>query len=216
MKEKIKINIISDVVCPWCAVGLKRLKKAIAELDIADYVNISFEPFELNPHMSAEGENLLEHLQGKYGSPEERQKQMQEHITEQGQELGFSFDFFDDMKAVNTRDAHILLEYAKENGKQVVLKERLLTAYFGERKDVSDRDVLIEELQSAGLDPVEGKALFDDDNARYEISQKQRYWQERGVSSVPTMVFNGQNALIGAQPVDVFKKVLSELLEGFA
>lgn len=212
MADKIKIDIISDVVCPWCAIGYKRLERAIQEMGVQEQIELEWQPFELNPHMPAEGENVQEHIANKYGASMEDQKRSQEHMAEIGAELGFTFDYFDDMKIVNTRDAHILLDYAKENGKQTELKMRLVTAFFGERKDVSDRNVLLEELKSIGLNTDKAMARLDNDDARYEVQAKEAYWQNVGVSSVPTMVFNNASALTGAQPVDVYKQILADLL----
>ena len=117
------------------------------------------------------------------------------------------------MKIVNTRDAHVLLEYAREEGKQTDLKLRLLSSFFGERKDVSDRDILLRELKSVGLDGEEAKARLTDEAARTSVVERERYWQGLGISSVPTVVFNMKSALTGAQPVEVYKQVLSQLLK---
>ena len=185
MADKIKIDIVSDVVCPWCTIGYKRLEKAIADLDIQDHVDIEWQPFELNPNMPVEGQNVQEHIAEKYGSTLEQQKESQQHIAKAGAELGFTFDYFDDMRMANTFDAHVLLEYAKDFGKQTELKMRLTKAL----------------------------AKLDSDEARYEIRSKQDYWKNAGVNSVPTIVFNGKSAVTGAQPVDVFKQILSEALK---
>ena len=179
MADKIKLDIISDVVCPWCAIGYKRLEKAISELGIEDKVDIEWQPFQLNPHMPKEGQNVQEHITEKYGSSLEQQKLSQERMTDFGGELGFKFDYFDGMKMVNTRDAHILLDYAK----------------------------------AVGLNADEAMARLDSDDVRYQVQTKEKYWQSLGVTSVPTMVFNNKSALTGAQPVEVFKEVLTELLE---
>ncbi|MEJ1223099.1 DsbA family oxidoreductase [Sediminicola sp. 1XM1-17] len=212
MAVKIKIDIVSDVVCPWCAIGYKRLEQAIQEMGIQDQIELEWQPFELNPHMPPEGENVQEHIANKYGSTPEDWKRSQDHMAEVGAQLGFTFDYFEYMKIVNTRDAHVLLDFAKERGKQTDLKMRLVTAYFSERKDVSDRKVLLEELKSIGLDAEQAMAKLDNDEARYEVQSKEAYWQSVGVSSVPTMVFNNTSALTGAQPVAVYKQVLMELL----
>jgi predicted DsbA family dithiol-disulfide isomerase len=213
MADKIKLDIISDVVCPWCAIGYKRLEQAISELGLQDRVDIEWQPFQLNPHMPKEGQNVQEHITEKYGSSLEQQQLSQERMADFGAELGFKFDYFDEMKMVNTNDAHILLDYAKEYGKQTELNMRLMTAFFGERKDVSDRSILIEEIKAVGLNVDEAMARLDSDDVRYQVKAKEKYWQSLGVSSVPTVVFNNKSALTGAQPVEVFKEVLTELLE---
>ncbi|MBT9190258.1 DsbA family oxidoreductase [Zobellia russellii] len=213
MAEKIKIDLVSDVVCPWCVIGYKRLERAISELGVEDKIELEWQPFELNPNMPAEGQNVQEHIAEKYGSSLEEQKLSQERMTEFGEDLGFTFDYFDEMRMANTRDAHVLLEYAHEKGKQTELKMRLVTSFFSERKNVSDREVLAQELKAVGLNVEEAMSRLDDDTARYEVASKGQYWQGLGVSSVPTFVFDKKSALTGAQPVETFKKVLADLIE---
>ncbi|MFT4523382.1 MAG: putative DsbA family dithiol-disulfide isomerase [Bacteroidia bacterium] len=213
MKKYLKIDIVSDVVCPWCTIGYKRLEKAILELGIQDEVEIEWQPFELNPNMPAEGQNVQEHLAEKYGSTVEQLKESQKHMAEVGAELDFTFNYFDEMRMSNTLDAHILLEYAKQYGKQTQLKMRLTTAFFSERKDVSKRDVLKIALLDVGLNAEEALAKLDNDLARAEVKTKEAYWQDLGVRSVPTIVFNRKSAVTGAQPIEVFKQVLTDLLQ---
>ena len=212
MKEKLKIDIVSDVVCPWCTIGYKRLEKAIIELGIQDQVEIEWQPFELNPNMPAEGQNVQEHISEKYGATLEQQKESQQGMAEAGAELGFTFDYFDEKRMANTFEAHILLEYAKAFGKQTELKMRLTTAFFSERKDVSNRAVLKQALLDVGLNAEEALAKLDNDDARLEVKHKESYWQNLGVTSVPTIVFNRKSAVTGAQPIDVFKQVLTDVI----
>jgi len=212
MTTKLKIDIVSDVVCPWCTIGYKRLEKAIKELGAEDQIDITWQPFELNPNMSLEGQNITEHIAEKYGATEEQQKESQQNMVDAGEAVGFTFDYFDDMRMVNTFDAHILLEYAQDFGKQTALKMRLTTAFFSERKDVSKKDVLKEALESVGLNAEEGLAKLHDEDFKNNIRTKQNYWKSLGVNSVPTIVFNRKSAVTGAQPVDTFKQVLTELL----
>lgn len=212
MTNKLKIDIVSDVVCPWCTIGYKRLEKAIKELGLQDQIEIEWQPYELNPNMPAEGQNVNEHITEKYGSTIEEQNQSKKHMTDVGAELGFKFDYFDDMRMVNTFDAHILLEYAKDFGKQTELKMALTKAFFSDRKDVSKKDILKEALLGVGLKADEALARLDNEEARLEIRDKQNSWKNMGVNSVPTIVFNRKSAITGAQPVDTFKQVLTELL----
>ncbi|GAA4239493.1 DsbA family oxidoreductase [Postechiella marina] len=212
MADKLKIDIVSDVVCPWCTIGYKRLEKAIQELGVADKIDIEWQPFELNPNMPAEGQNVIEHIAEKYGSTLEQQKQSQQMMTDAGEELGFKFDYFDEMRMANTFDAHVLLEYAKDFGKQTELKMTLTKAFFSDRKDVSKKDILKEALLEVGLNADEALAKLDSDEARLEVRNKQNYWKNMGVNSVPTIVFNRKSAVTGAQPVDTFKQVLTELI----
>lgn len=213
MKEKIKLDIISDVMCPWCIIGFRRLEKAIEEMGIQDQVEIEWQPFELNPNMPSEGEEIQEHITRKYGSTIEQSKKSQELLTSLGAELDFKFDYFDGMHIVNSREAHVLLQYAKENDKQTELNIRFMEAFFSDRKDVSKREILLQEVEKIGLDKEEALKRLDDKNALEEIQNIENYWQGLGVSSVPTIVFNRTSALNGAQPVKVYKQVLTEILE---
>jgi len=210
MPPTIKLDFISDVVCPWCIIGYKRLQQAINELGIQDQIEIEWQPFELNPDMPAEGENLPEHISRKYGSTPEDAKRNAEQITGLGAEMGFKFDFFDGMRIVNTRDTHILLGYAKEHGKQTELKMRLFDAYFNERKDISDRQVLIQEIQGVGLNTDEALAQLGNTAVRQQLESEEAHWRNRGVTAVPTVVFGSSGALVGAQPVDVYKQALTD------
>ena len=212
MNEKIKIDIVSDIVCPWCTIGFKRLEKAIIALDIEDQVAITWQPFELNPNMPVQGQNVTEHISEKYGATLEQQKASKKNMTEVGAELDFKFDYFDEMRMVNTFDAHILLEYAGTFDKQTELKMRFTTAFFSERKDVSKRDILKQALLDVGLNAEEGIAKLENETARNKIRTKQEYWKSLGVNSVPTIVFNRKSAVTGAQPMATFKEVLNELI----
>lgn len=213
MKEKLKIDIVSDVVCPWCTVGYKRLEKAIQELGVEDQIEIEWQPFELNPNMPIEGQDLNEHLTEKYGSTSDQLEASKNMLVEAGEDLGFKFDYFDGMKIVNTFEAHVLLEYAKKYGKQTALKMRLTTAYFSEGKNVSKREVLKEALLEVGLDADEALKQLDVEEKRTQVADAQNYWKSLGVNSVPTIVFDRKSAVTGAQPIAVFKQVLSEQLQ---
>ncbi|MCL1067540.1 DsbA family oxidoreductase [Shewanella olleyana] len=212
MSKKIKLDIVSDVVCPWCIVGYKALEQAIAELGIEDKIELEWQPFELNPDMPAEGEELRAHVARKYGSSREDSDRARANITARGAELGFEFNFGEQMHIVNTFDAHILLDYAKQFHKQTELKLRLFSAYFTEHKDISDRAVLANELTSIGLNADEAMALLDNPEVQSRINMEKNQWTSAGISSVPTVVFNRTSALNGAHPVASYKQVLVELL----
>jgi predicted DsbA family dithiol-disulfide isomerase len=212
MKEKIKIDIVSDIVCPWCTIGYKRLEKAIIALDLENQVEIAWQPFELNPNMPKEGQNVTTHITEKYEATIEEQAASKKNMTEIGAALGFKFDYFDEMRMVNTFDAHILLAYAKAFDKQTELKMCLTTAFFSERKDVSKRAVLKQALLDVGLNAEEGIASLDKKEARAEVTTAQNYWKGLGVNSVPTIVFNRKRAVTGAQPVTTFKQILTALI----
>ena len=212
MSTKIKIDIVSDVVCPWCVIGYKNLQTAIDELNISDKVELQWQPFELNPNMPPEGQDLREHVAEKYGSSREESEKSRINIQARGAEVGFQFNFFDEMKIVNTRDAHILLEYAHDFDKQTELKLRLFSATFTDQKDVSNRDTLLNEIALLGLDVDQAKARLENAHYRDEIVQHERIWQDAGISAVPAVVFNRTSAMSGAQPVEAYKEALMELL----
>lgn len=211
MSDKIKLDIISDVVCPWCIVGYKHLEAAINELGLQDRVEIEWQPFELNSDMPAQGEELRAHVLRKYGAKREDSDKARAHISALGAEYGFEFDYFDGMKIVNTRDAHVLLDYAHEQGLQNQLKQRLFAAFFTEQKDVSDRAVLLAEAQSVGLDTAAATLALDDSERRSRVVSQEQQWQRQGVSGVPTVIFNRRSAMTGAQPQATYKEVLQEL-----
>ena len=211
--EKIKIDIVSDVVCPWCAIGYKRLSVAISELKLEDQVEISWHPFELNPEMPREGQNADKYLMDKYGLSEDKLKQTRNNVTELGKESGFKFDYFKEMKKVNTFNAHILLAYAKEFNKQTELKVRLQNAYFGERKDVSNREVLFEELQAVGLNAQEAMKRLDDPKAIKNVEDEEKFWRDQGVYAIPTIIFDNKIAQMGADEVSTYKEILTEMLK---
>lgn len=211
MKDKIKLDIVSDIVCPWCIVGYKHLEAAIDELGLQDRVEIEWQPFELNPDMPAQGENLRAHVLRKYGATREDSDKARANISGYGAEYGFKFDYFEEMKMVNTRDAHLLLDFAHEQGLQHELKQRLFSAFFTEHKDVSNREVLLEEAKTVGLDLAAAALALDDSKRRSHVAKQEVHWQQQGISGVPTVIFNRSSAMTGAHPQSSYKDVLKEL-----
>ncbi|MBU2871858.1 DsbA family oxidoreductase [Colwellia sp. E2M01] len=212
MTKKIKLDIISDIVCPWCIIGYNRLKVAIDELQLNDKIDIEWQPFELNPDMPAEGEPLREHVARKYGASRADSDSARENISKLGAEHNFIFNYSDETKMVNTLDAHILLDLAENLGKQTELKLRLFTAFFTEGKDISLRDVLLAESDAIGIDRAKAEQALADTSNSEKIRAIETQWHSMGVSSVPTVVFNRTSALTGAQSVEAYKQVLSQLL----
>jgi predicted DsbA family dithiol-disulfide isomerase len=211
MNDKIKLDIVSDVVCPWCIVGYKHLEAAINELGLQDRVEIEWQPFELNPDMPEQGENLRDHVLRKYGAQRADSDKARDEISALGAEYGFEFDYFEDMKIVNTREAHLLLDFAHEKGLQNQLKQRLFAAFFTEHKDVSDRAVLLAEARSVGLDPAAVTLALDDSDRRRRVVNQEIQWQQQGITGVPTVVFNRSSAMTGAHPQSSYKEALQEL-----
>lgn len=212
-EEKIKIDIVSDVVCPWCAIGYKRLKQAIDEMAIQDRVELEWHPFELNPTMPKEGQNANKYLMQKYNLSDDELKKTRANVTELGEESGFKFNYFEKMKKLNTFDAHILLNYAKKYNKQTELEVRLSEAYFSEKKDISDRNILYLELKNLGLNANEGIAMLENIQAIQNLKEEEQYWRKRGVSAIPTMFFNDSIMEVGANSVETYKRLLTQLIK---
>lgn len=212
MSQKIKIDIISDVVCPWCIVGFNHLNAAIDELGLQEQVEIEWQPFELNPDMPPEGEELSAHVARKYGSSKEESDRARVNIKQAGAAYGFEFNYFEKMKIVNTFDAHLLLEYAHTIGKQMELKMRLFSTFFSEQKDISKQEVLIAEANAVGINKEQAIQALNSNELKQKVRATEAQWQQLGVSSVPTVIFNRSSALAGAQPQETFKQVLQELI----
>lgn len=214
MTRKIKIDIVSDIVCPWCIIGYKRLQQAITDLNLHEKITLEWHPYELNSHMGSEGEDVYQHVAEKYGMSAEESIQSFANMSRLGNEVGFELDFFDDMKIVNTFDAHLLLDYANEFDKQTELKIAFFKAFFSDRKDVSDRSVLLLVIKDVGLDPDEATRRLDDDVIQKRVISEQAYWRNQGVSAVPTMIFDGDRKFTGAQSISEYKRILTETIEG--
>lgn len=162
--------------------------------------------------MPAEGENLREHVKRKYGSSRENSDRAHISIAQRGEKHGFKFNYFEDMRMVNTLEAHVLLGLANKFSKQTELKLRLFNAFFSEQKDVSDRNVLRNELIAAGLNADEGILCLDKPELKEDVRMQEAVWQQHGVSGVPTIVFNRESAVIGAHSAENYKQILTELL----
>lgn len=216
MSNNIKIDIVSDVMCPWCIIGYRRLNAAIQDLGIEDQVEIEWQPFQLNPDMPPEGEEMYAHLNRKYGTSKQDADKFVADISKLGAELGFNFDYYEGIKAVNTLDAHVLLDYAKTLGKQTELKMRLFAALYSERKDISDREVLIGELETLGIDVEAALKSLDNTMHRNSVLSREQHWKQLDISGVPTVIFNQESAITGAESVDVYKQALTDFVNASA
>ena len=209
-KPKIKIDVVSDVVCPWCYIGKRRLEKAIDQLAGQIEVEVEFHPFELNPDMPKEGKNQKEHLINKFGG-EARYKQITDNVANVAAEEGLSFNFDKQKVSPNTRDAHRVIRYAKVEGKQAAVKEAFLKAYFEEGIDLSKRENLLAIAVKVGLNAIKVSSLLDSDEGLVEIELEQKMNRQRGISGVPYFIINNKYGISGAQPSEVFQKVLLEI-----
>ncbi|WP_432217615.1 DsbA family oxidoreductase [Pseudomonas kribbensis] len=212
MSSALKIDFVSDVSCPWCVVGLYGLLRALEILRDEVQAEIRFQPFELNPKMGAEGQNIGEHIQEKYGSTPEQSQKNREVIRARGADVGFAFRTDSNSRIYNTFDAHRLLHWAGEEGLQLPLKEALFKAYFTDGGNPSDHSQLAQIAENVGLDRQRAEAILASEEFVSEVHQEEQLWLSRGVSSVPTVVFNGQYAVTGGQPVDTFVGAIRQIM----
>ncbi|EEE37056.1 thioredoxin domain protein, DsbA family [Rhodobacteraceae bacterium KLH11] len=206
----LQIDIVSDVVCPWCIVGFRQLDAALKQENVL--AQLRWHPFELNPDMGPEGQNLREHIAEKYGSTPEQSQQARERLTALGGELGFTFNFDENSRIVNTFAAHQLLDWAETQGRQHPLKLALFDAYFTQQMDVSDLGVLLGAVEAAGLDPNAARTALESGAHVTPVREKQQFWAGHGISGVPSMVFAGKYLLTGAQGTDTYAQVLRRCL----
>jgi predicted DsbA family dithiol-disulfide isomerase len=208
----LRVDFVSDVVCPWCAIGLKALEAAAARVDGLQ-LELHFHPFELNPGMAPEGESIVEHLGRKYGAGPEQLARTQDAIRQRGDELGFAFNFEARSRIYNTRDAHRLLHWAAGLGgaAQRTLKLALLRAYFSDGRDVSDRKVLLDVVEVAGLDRAAAAEVLESGAFDAEVQASEHEVHRQGIQAVPAVVIDGRHLIQGGQPVEVFERVLREL-----
>ena len=209
----MRIDFISDVVCPWCAIGLYSLEAAAARIP-GLVLDLHFHPFELNPGMGPEGQDIEEHLAQKYGAGPAQLAGSRQAIRERGAALGFTFSMEARSRIYNTFDAHRLLHWAGEvgGGVQRTLKLALLKAYFTEGRNVSDAAVLLELATAAGLPEAGARDLLDSDRYAAEVRDAERQVQAQGISSVPAIIVNQRHLIQGGQPVEVFEQALRQIM----
>ena len=214
MTTTLKIDFVSDIACPWCAVGLYALETALDRLQGEVAVDLHFQPFELNPHMAPGGQDLGEHLTEKYGSTPAQQAQIRETIAARGAEVGFQFAPGGRGRVYNTFDAHRLLTWAEDQGEgaQRRLKKALLTAYQGRAECIEDHAVLLQAVQDAGLDPVLAREVLDSGAFADQVRAVEKLYQQSGIHSVPAVIVNDQYLISGGQPVEVFEQSLRQIV----
>ena len=211
----LRIDFVSDVACPWCAVGLASLRQALAKLDGEVHADIHLQPFELNPRMAAEGEDAGEHIMRKYGIDEARMDANRAALRERAAALGFAYNVGRGSRVWNTFDAHRLLHWAglQDGARALALKQALLRAYFSDGENVSDREVLVRIATNAGLDAGEARRVLDSGEYADEVRAQERRFQQAGIHSVPATIVNGTHLISGGQPPGVFERALREIAE---
>jgi len=216
MGAPLRIDFVSDVACPWCVVGLRSLLKAIDAVGDKVDVQIHFQPFELNPDMAPDGENTTEHVQKKYGSTPERSAAARQALKDNGAALGFDFNYSPQSRIWNTFDAHRLLHWAGIEGKQLELKEALFRVNFTEQQSTSDHEVLAKAAESAGLDGGRAREILKSGEFTKEVRSEEMVWRNRGISAVPSVIFNQRWMIQGGQPPQVFEQAIRQIVEGTA
>ncbi|KJZ45935.1 MULTISPECIES: DsbA family oxidoreductase [Pseudomonas] len=211
MTSSVTIDFISDVVCPWCALGATALEQAIENVAGEVSVELTYKPFELNPDMPAEGEQAVEHLMRKYGRTADDVAAGKAMQIARGEAIGFKFDLEKRTHFYNTFDAHRLLLWALQEGRQVELKKVLLQAYFSEGQNPSDHSTLVRLATEAGLDATGAREVLASDAFANEVRELESYYRQHGINSVPAMVLNGRHLVSGSQSVGYYEQMLRQM-----
>ena len=211
MKKQIRIDFVSDVSCPWCAIGLQSLTQALTQLDDEFEAKIAFQPFELNPAMVEEGEDITEHLNRKYGSTPEQAAAARENIRARGAALGFTFNMEKRGRIYNTFNAHRLLHWAHIEGRQRELKEALFKAYFIDGENPGNSALLVRVAASVGLSSGRAQAILDSDEFADEVRAQEHFYLQNGINSVPAIIINERHLISGGQPPEVFAQALRQI-----
>ena len=208
MPTHLKIDFVSDISCPWCIIGLRALEEALVRTSDGIDAAITFQPFELNPDMPAEGQNIVEHVAQKYGSTPEQSAANRAMIQARAADLGFTMTGNEHSRIYNSFDAHRLLHWAEASGHQAALKRALFDAYFTQGQNIGDHDVLVAAAVVAGLDPAAARAVLTSGQFAQEVRAAQQLWRQRGITAVPAVVINDQYLILGGQPIEAFEKAL--------
>ena len=214
MAATLKIDFVSDIACPWCAVGLGALEQALDQLKGEVQAQLHFQPFELNPNMAPGGQDLSEHLTQKYGSTPEQQAQIRANISARGEEVGFKFNPGGRGRVYNTFNAHRLLHWAGvkgPEGSQHALKRALLESYQGRAEAVETNEVLLAVVASVGLDVAEAQNILSSDIYSQEVREIEQFYQQAGIHSVPAVIINDKHLISGGQPAAVFAQALRQI-----
>jgi predicted DsbA family dithiol-disulfide isomerase len=206
---RLDLAFVSDVACPWCAIGLASLEQALARLENEVETTLRFEPFELNPDMGPEGMELMAYITRKYGRTPAQVGEVQARIRERGAAVGFAFG--PRTHVWNTFDAHRMLHWAGLEGRALELKRALLHAYHGEGRNPGASDVLVDLAAKVGLDAARAKAILEGDAFAAEVRERERHWLQMGVGGVPFVVVNDTHAIEGAQMPQDYEQALRKI-----
>lgn len=209
--KPMRIDFVSDVVCPWCVIGLKALEQALDNASDVVTPEIHFQPFELNPDMPREGQNVAEHVAQKYGADPERSRGTRDLIRTTAESLGFAMRTGPDSRIWNTFDCHRLLHWAGIEGRQAELKMALFSTHFTDGKDLGDVQVLVDAAAAAGLDPAAAREVLETGRYIDDVRRDERFWREQGISAVPAVIIDGKYMISGGQPVAAFEKAIRSI-----
>jgi len=214
--KSVRIDFVSDIACPWCAIGLTALEQAVDQVSDRVSVEIHTQPFELNPQMPPGGQDLGEHLTEKYGSTPEQQAQIRQTIAARGAEVGFEFHPGGRGRVYNTFEAHRLLHWAEGQGEgqQHALKKALLRAYQGRAECVEDPEVLLAAVVEAGLDVDAARGVLASQDNALAVREREQFYVQAGIRSVPAVIINDRHLISGGQPVEVFEQALRKIAAG--
>lgn len=212
MTKPMKIDFVSDVSCPWCVVGLGGLEEALRKVGDLVAADIHFQPFELNPNMPPEGQNIVEHVGQKYGATPEQSAANRAAIHARAADVGFTMLTNEQSRIYNTFDAHRLLHWAGIVGGQAELKRALFDAYFTKGQSPADHDVLVATAQAAGLDEAAAREVLTSGRYTEEVRAAEHRWQAAGINSVPAVVINDRYLISGGQPAAAFEQALRNIV----
>jgi predicted DsbA family dithiol-disulfide isomerase len=211
--NKLHIDIVSDVMCPWCIVGYKGLESALNALEFDLEVTVNWLPFELNPTMPIEGQDIKEHLIEKYGITEQQSAQNREMITQRGKEVNFDVNFSQQMRMINSFDLHRLLAWAKNQGKQHELQMAFFTEHFTQNTPLNEHENLIRIVSDLGLDVIAAKEVLNSKAYAEQVRAEQKISIDKGINSVPTFIFNHQYSISGGQTKATFMQALKQIAQ---
>lgn len=212
---QLDIDFVSDVACPWCAIGLQGLLQAIARVAPDIHVSLRFQPFELNPGLGPEGEDLDAHLSRKYGTTPEQNAQARAAIQARGEAVGFHFDMAARRRIHPTFDAHRLLHWAGEIGEsaQLALKQALLRAHFGSGRGTARHSDLLDAVSVAGLDTAAARQVLEQGLYADEVRAAEAHYTEAGIRAVPSVIVNGRHLIQGGQPAEAYEQALRQIAQ---
>jgi predicted DsbA family dithiol-disulfide isomerase len=210
---QIHIDIVSDVVCPWCVIGYRQLERAIGQVADRAEVSVRWHPFELSPDTAAEGIGMADYVRDRYGASPEQSRANRDRITGVGEGLGIDFRFGDDSRIYNSFRAHQLLAWAGDVGGQTALKLALFKAYFTDQANIGDTDILLNAVEAAGLNRVEAAAVLTDQRYAARVSEEEEHWRDQNVTGVPAFIVNGKYMIPGAQDAETFVQIIDRVIE---